>query len=558
MDNNQIRLGDVLVSFGYLEEDKLNEALKIQKQDKSKRIGEILLENGFVTEEQLVRALSKRLNLEVVDFSTTPVDINAVALIPKVVSQKHGIIVISAENGKATLVVDDPLDFYAIEDAKSLLNMPCDIKLAKKSAIAQAINKSYAEIDAKNVAKTANRSVKSSGDDDVQELSVDDNLAPVVNLINSIIIKAYNEGASDVHIEPFEKFVLVRYRIDGLLIDNIKLETNLSRHLSARIKILSGLDIAERRLPQDGHFKIKIDNKDVNIRISTMPTVYGETIVMRFLTQTVKLDYADKYGMDDENYQKISSILKNPHGLVYITGPTGSGKTTTLYMIMEEIAQKPVNISTIEDPIEKNIYKVNQVQVNPQAGLTFESGLRAMLRQDPDVILVGETRDSQTAKIAISAAVTGHLVFSTLHTNDAISTVVRLADMGVENYLIANSLVGVVAQRLIKKICLHCKTSYTPEGTEKLAAPDILTAFRGTGCHNCNHTGYRGRVAVHEILEMDGQIRTMISKNMPIENIYNYVREESKLKFIRDSVMELVERGITTIDELVRNSSFAV
>jgi type IV pilus assembly protein PilB len=516
------------------------------------------MEKAYITEDQLLIALSERLDLGIVDFNDTPIDTKVVSLIPKAISNKHKIIVIAIENGRALLVVNDPLDFYAIEDVKYLLNMPCDIKLAKKSSIIRAISKSYSEIDAKKAAKVAHSSIDDILGNAAQEMEIDEELSPIVNLINSIIIKAYNEGASDVHIEPDEKNLLVRFRIDGLLIENTTLESKLSQRLAARIKILSGLDIAERRLPQDGHFKIKIESKDINIRVSTLPTLFGETIVMRFLTQTLKLDNSSQYGMEKAEYDKISRIIRHPHGIVYITGPTGSGKTSTLYMIIEDMVTKPINITTIEDPIEKNIEKVNQVQVNPLAGLTFESGLRSILRQDPDVILIGETRDTQTAQIAISAAVTGHLVFSTLHTNDAISTVVRLADMGIEHYLIANSIVGIVAQRLVKKICPYCKEEYTITENERGYAPSLTKAFRGKGCLNCNKTGYKGRVAVHEILEIDNPIRDMISNKEAAENIYNYVIKNEKLTFIRDSVLRLVEGGITTIDELVKNSSFAV
>ena len=262
--------------------------------------------------------------------------------------------------------------------------------------------------------------------------------------------------------------------------------------------------------------------------------------------------------MDNENYQKIQKILKSPYGIVYITGPTGSGKTTTLYSIIETMQEKPINISTIEDPVERNIDKVNQMQINAMAGLTFESGLKSILRQDPDVILVGETRDSQTAQIAIRAAVTGHLVLSTLHTNDAVSTILRLGDMGVEKYLIANSVVGIVAQRLIKKICPHCKVEYEPDESELSLLPNVKKLYRGRGCHNCNFTGYKGRIAVHEILEIDGPIRAMISRNEPVENIYQYVSDNKKLKYIWESVSELVEKGTTSVDELIKNSAFQV
>lgn len=558
MEKQQIRIGDVLVSYGYLSNEQIEEALALQKTDKGKRIGEILLERGFISEDQLLLALSNRLNMDIVNFENDPVDINAVSLIPKPVATKYSVIAISTENGRATLVVNDPLDFYAIEDVKSLLNMPCDIKLAKRSDIIMAIHRAYSEIAAKEAAMVANLSIEEVAPVASLEVGTDEEASPIVNLINSVMIKAYTAGASDVHIEPFDKYTLVRYRVDGQLVENGVLESKLNQHLSARIKILSGLDIAERRLPQDGHFRIRLDGKDINIRVSTMPTLYGEKIVMRFLALTTKIDNQEHYGMDNENYQKIQKILKSPYGIVYITGPTGSGKTTTLYSIIETMQEKPINISTIEDPVERNIDKVNQMQINTMAGLTFESGLKSILRQDPDVILVGETRDSQTAQIAIRAAVTGHLVLSTLHTNDAVSTILRLADMGVEKYLIANSVVGVVAQRLIKKICPYCKVEYEPDESELSLLPNVKKLHRGRGCHNCNFTGYKGRIAVHEILEIDGPIRAMISKNEPVENIYRYVSDNKKLKYIWESVSELVEKGTTSVDELIKNSAFQV
>ncbi|MDD2371016.1 MAG: ATPase, T2SS/T4P/T4SS family [Firmicutes bacterium] len=555
MDQKHIRIGDILVNQGHLTENQLDEALAIQKKDKTKRIGEILLDNNYINEDSLLIALSKRLNLEIVNFVQSPIDINTVSMIPKSISLKYLIVATNIEGGRVILVVNDPLDFFAIEDVKSLINMPAEIKIGKKEEIIKALNKAYAELDSQNAANIANESVDDKIGEIAQDLETTNELAPVVNLINSIIIKGYNDGASDIHIDPFEKTMLIRYRIDGLLIDNMNIDVKLAQNLSARIKIMSGLDIAESRTPQDGHFKIKISGREINIRVSIMPTVFGETIVMRYLTQMVKIDNVDSFGMNEFNYQKISRILRKPHGIILITGPTGSGKTTTLYMLIESLIKKPINICTIEDPVEKNLEKVNQVQVNSQAGLTFESGLRAMLRQDPDVILVGEIRDGKTAEIAVTAAVTGHLVFSTLHTNDAVSTITRLLDMDVQNYMIANSIVGIVAQRLIKKICPHCKEEYSPEAHERDLVPGVTSLYRGKGCHNCDFTGYRGRVAVHEILEVDAAIRHMISQREPIENIYEYASKEGRIVFIRDSVKQMVIDGITSIDELIEHIS---
>lgn len=555
MDQNQIRIGDILINQGYLTEDQLGEALIIQKTNKNKRLGEILLDNDYITEDQLMIAISKRLNIEIINFIQSQVDLKAVSLIPKSIALKYLIIATHFDGGRVVLVVNDPLDFYAIEDVKSLINIPTEIKIGKKQDILKALNKSYAELDSQRAANIANESVDKKTGDVTMNLEITDELAPIVNLINSIIIKGYNDGVSDIHIDPFEKSIFIRYRIDGLLIDHMTLDKKMSQNLSARIKIMSGLDIAESRIPQDGHFKIKIDEKEINIRVSTMPTVFGETIVMRFLTQMVKIDNANHFGMDEYNFKKISRIIRKPHGIVLITGPTGSGKTTTLYMLIESMIEKPINICTIEDPVEKNLEKVNQVQVNTKAGLTFESGLRSMLRQDPDVILVGEIRDGKTAEIAVTAAVTGHLVFSTLHTNDAISTITRLLDLDIQNYMIANSVVGIAAQRLIKKICPHCKEEYTPDENEREIIPGVEKLYKGKGCHNCDFTGYRGRLAVHEILEVDAAIRGMISRKEPIENIYDYASKEGRLIFIRDSVKELVLQGITSFDEFIEHIS---
>ncbi len=336
------------------------------------------------------------------------------------------------------------------------------------------------------------------------------------------------------------------------------LDAELAPQISTRIKILSELDIAEKRIPQDGNFTISIDDKEIGIRVSVLPTVFGEKLVLRFLAQTAKLDNAEHYGMNERNYQMMARILKNPHGIIYITGPTGSGKTTTLYMMLQMLGEGPINISTIEDPVERNLEGICQVQVNTKAGMTFSAGLRSLLRQDPDVILVGETRDTETAEIAVSAAITGHLVFSTLHTNDAVSSVVRLTDMGIKPYLIANSVVGIVAQRLIKKICPMCKESYIPTEEEKEIMGGAEVLYRGKGCNACNNLGFKGRIGVHEILELDKDVRNMIAKDLPSEELYNKVRELGRMMFIKDNVYQLVLDGVTTIEEYNKHAAFDV
>ncbi|MGB5822440.1 MAG: ATPase, T2SS/T4P/T4SS family [Proteocatella sp.] len=558
----KLRLGDILVEYGYISENQVMQAIEIQKKDKSKRLGEILLESNMITEDQLLKALSKRLGIDIINFNNFPVDIEAVELIPRALCLKYKIIAISKNDYEVTVAVNDPLDFYSIEDVKSIINHQCNVVMAKRDDIIETIHRKYSEIDARKAARAANSTVVNRVNEieNVEEFEIqgNDELMPIINLVNSVILKGYAEGASDIHFEPFEKQLIIRLRVDGQLIDYLDLESAIAGSITARIKILSDLDIAEKRLPQDGHFKLRIGGQDVNIRVSTIPTVYGEKLVLRFLSQVTKLDYEGQFGMNDENFKRMSKILAIPHGIIYITGPTGSGKTTTLYMIIEKMADKLINISTIEDPVERNLAKINQIQVNNQAGLTFETGLRSLLRQDPDVILVGETRDEQTAAIAVSAAITGHLVMSTIHTNDAVSTIVRLIDMGIESYMIANSLAGVVAQRLVKKICPHCKTENEPTELEKKLVPGIQRAFKGLGCHNCNDTGYKGRISVHEILEIDNEIRKMISNKSQSDEIYEYVIANNKLKFIKDDIIDLILEGKTTVEELLRQTSLTV
>ncbi len=345
-------------------------------------------------------------------------------------------------------------------------------------------------------------------------------------------------------------------RIDGVVSEYVKIQKNIHGPLIARIKILANLDIAEKRIPQDGHFRVALgDGQQVNIRVSVLPTVFGEKAVLRIMAATSHLDHADHFGMDEYSYNLFRPLLDYPNGIIYITGPTGSGKSTTLYMILDYLSGRQVNISTIEDPVEKNLSGINQTQVNPTAGLTFDVGLRALMRQDPDIIMVGETRDGETAGTSVRAAITGHMVLSTLHTNDAVSSIVRLEDMGVETYLVANSLVGLIAQRLLRKVCPNCaKEVETTEQERILLGEDVRTVKRGMGCSQCNHTGYRGRIAVHEILAINQEIRRMIMEHESVENITKYAREHQHMRTLKESGLILVKEGVTTPEELMKIS----
>lgn len=559
---NQLRLGEVLLDAGYITEEQLEHALYVQKSSvNKKRLGEVLIESNLITENHMLTALAKRLNIKHVSLSDSRVDLEAVAKIPKTVAVKHCLIAIGIERSILRIIINDPLNYYAIEDVKLITHMQLEVQISNKSDILQAINEFYSEIETQKAASGANETAKTTTGNnalsyvDISEAADD---TPVVTLINSTLYKAHSAGASDIHIEPFENTTQVRIRVDGQIVDYLSLSQSLHNSIVARIKILSSLDIAEKRIPQDGHFRARLQDIEINVRVSTLPTIYGEKIVMRFMSQSSVLDNVETFGMEQDDYEKMLRMLSVPHGLVYITGPTGSGKTTTLYMIMEYLANRFVNITTIEDPVEKNLAKINQTQINPLAGLTFESGLRSILRQDPDIIMIGETRDSETASISVRAALTGHLVLSSLHTNDSVSAVVRLIDMGVEDYLLANSLVGVVAQRLVKKICPFCYEEYVPSESEYRALSGVRPAMlaRGRGCHNCNNTGYKGRVSVHEILTIDVKIRNMIAKREPTENIYEYVKENGKLKSLQQSLLKLVLEKKTSVEELLKLTYF--
>ena len=557
MDNKlikEIRLGDLMVNSGYITEQQLMEALALQKQDRSKRIGQILIEQGYVQERQMLTALADRLQTSLIDISTYPVEEEAVKIIPIQMAQQYLMLPVSVADGVLTVAMNDPLNLYAIEDLRQTSGMNIHTLLAETEPLKNAITYHYAEVKTKQAAANASENASAS---ETQEVIIDANVtaddAPIINLVNSLLDKAYQDGASDVHIEPFEKEILVRMRTDGVLLNYMTLNKNVQNALVARIKIIGELDIAERRVPQDGHFRIRIRDQIVNVRVSVIPTVFGEKVVMRILASNGDIDRSETFGMTPDNYAKFTRMLKSPNGLIYITGPTGSGKTTTLYMALGSLATKPVNISTIEDPVEKNLAHLNQMQVHPTAGLTFEVGLRALLRQDPDIIMVGETRDPETASISLRAAITGHLVLSTLHTNDAVSTIIRLIDMGAEPYLLSSALVGSVAQRLLRKVCPYCAQVAGLDDAERaFAGRDIPTAKRACGCAKCHNTGYSGRIAVHEVLVADKNVRNMIAAGATADAIAHYAMESQGMESIKMAGLRLVEEGITTMEELQR------
>lgn len=553
-----IPIGEVLKEYGYITEEQIAKAAAYQKQNRGKRFGGILIELGFVTEEQMLEALASRLDLQKAEIDRLTVDSEAVEKIPRQLAEKYMILGVKCQGNVLTVVVNDPLNFYGLEDIRQTTGCELSLLLSEKDALTRAIHYYYADIGAKRASREANASIEEEMETEEILPEEGEGEIPVINLLNSLIKRAYSTGASDIHVEPFEHRTVIRMRVDGVIVEFVTLKKMLQAPLIARIKILSNLDIAERRIPQDGHFRMKMEEEQLNIRVSIIPTVFGEKAVLRLLSGNTQIDNRKTFGMSEEDHEVFSNMLKAPNGIIYLTGPTGSGKTTTLYMVLEAISREQVNISTIEDPVEKNLARINQMQVNPVSGLDFENGLRALLRQDPDVIMVGETRDAQTAEISIRAAITGHRVFSTLHTNDAVSTVVRLKDMGVEPYLIANSLVGAVAQRLLRKLCPHCKRER--EITEKerlLFGGKVQTVYDPVGCPRCNGIGYMGRIAIHEIFRVDRDIRGMIMQGALTEEIEDYAIRTQGMRRLKDSALDLVRQGMTSTEEMVKVAYYA-
>ncbi len=550
-----LRIGEILEERGAVTPEQMKEALAYQKEHRDKRIGQILIELQFVTEQQVLEALASRLELEIVDVASQHVDLEAVAMIDKELAEKNLFLPLYVKNRSMVLVTNDPLNYFAQEEVRQQTGCYLQILLSEEKPLRQAISYYFAEVGAKQAAMEANEGFGNDDFDDLDlgELENVQEEAPIIHLLNSLVERAIKSSASDIHIEPFERETKVRMRIDGVILEYISMQRNVHQPLIARIKIMAGLDIAEKRIPQDGHFRVRTEGGYVNIRVSLMPTVFGEKAVLRLLTSSGEMDYAGQFGMTEESYRRFLPMLESSHGIIYITGPTGSGKSTTLYMILEYLSGRMLNISTIEDPVEKNVPGIIQTQVNPTAGLTFETGLRALLRQDPDVIMVGETRDGETAGISVRAAITGHMVLSTLHTNDAASSIVRLEDMGVETYLAANSLVGIVAQRLLRKVCTNCAQEMETTAQEReFLGEDVKVVKRGRGCAQCNNTGYRGRAAIHEILKVDAGLRRMIGSHATPEELVAYGRKHQGMRTLKECGIELVKRGVTSPEELLR------
>lgn len=555
-----IPIGQILLESGYITKQHLEDALVKQKET-GKKLGDMLLDLGYVSETQLAQALSQRLKVPFIDLTTTKIETEAVKKIPEAVAKKNCVIAYRINNGRLYVATNDPVNFYIFEELKIQTGMEINAQLATRSSINEAIGRVYSAATVTNVMGDiekeydSNAALMQDQAADGSEERIDN--APVVKLVNTIIESAYRDRASDIHIEPFKDRTRIRYRIDGECVEKMAVKPAVHSSLITRIKILGGMNIAEKRIPLDGRSSAVIDGVTQDLRISTIPTVYGEKCVIRLLaTGDEKARKITDLGMTDYNYEMFKQIIRCPNGVMLVTGPTGSGKSTTLYATLGELSKPNVNIVTAEDPVEKKIDGVNQCQMNEKAGMTFAAALRSILRQDPDIVMVGEIRDGETADIAIRAAITGHLVLSTLHTNDAASTILRLVDMGVAPYMVASSLVGVIAQRLVKLLCPECreKILLTDPADLKLVGKDkpveIYQHHIG-GCRACHNTGFKGRTAIHEIIVSTNDIKELIAANATAEQIGIQARKNGT-RLLRDNVTDMVLDGRTTMDELVK------
>ena len=554
MARSRKKIGELLMEAGFINQDQLLEALEVQRTT-GQKLGQILIEKEFVTETKLYETLSQKLGCGFVDLENFSVDSDAVNKITQSLALKHMAVPIAFEDGKLKVAMLDPTNIIAIDDIMLYSNMRVTAVLATEKSIMDIINRYFGKQLVSSAAEEFKRENKI--EDKVEEgndESLSDN-SPIAKMLNSIIEQAIRARASDIHIEPYEKMARLRYRVDGSLKEVTRLDMSILQPLNTRVKILGSMNIAERRRPQDGRANFKLDGSEYDLRLSSMPTAYGEKMVMRITDKTGFSKSLDNLGFFPEDRRAFDEILKNPNGIILVTGPTGSGKSTTLYATLREFNKEEVNIVTVEDPVEATIQGVNQVQVNHKAGVDFVSVLRTFLRQDPDIIMVGEIRDTETAEIAIQAALTGHIVLSTLHTNDSASTVGRLIDMGMEPFLLATSLKGIVAQRLVKRLCPKCKVEYEPTDREyeslDLFDKSDVHFYKPVGCASCNNTGYSGRIGVYEILPITPNVRQLIMDKATADEI-KFVAMREGMSTLWRSCSRLVANGTTTVDELIR------
>jgi len=560
MQREKRRLGDILIQAGMITPDQLAAAIEVQKQTKD-RLGKVLIQLGFISEENLIKTLAHQLKINYVNLKEEKLDPSLAQLIPDKVARRHMVVPLARMGQVLMVAMADPLNIFALDDLAFKTGLEIEPVIASEKDILFALDQVYGTSLVDRIESTGeDLQSYTAPEEEKEEIGVGEETGidegPISQLVNLIVSEAVKERASDIHLEPDEKALRIRYRVDGLLRETTSLGPRFIAPVISRIKIMSKLDISEKRYPQDGRFKFTIDQKVIDARVSTFPTIYGENVVIRLLDQSSILLGLEDLGFLPSDLEKVLYLIQKPYGFILVTGPTGSGKTTTLYAILNRINSPEKHIVTLEDPVEYRLEMIRQCQINLKAGLTFAVGLRSILRQDPDGIMVGEIRDFETAEIAIQSALTGHLVLSTLHTNDAPSTLIRLMDMGVDPFLISSSVEGVIAQRLLRLICPNCKEPYSATEEEKrelgLPEKEEVLLHRGKGCPFCRGTGYKGRLGIFEILIVDRELKEMILKRAGQRDIEDHARRRQQMKSLREDGIAKVLKGITTVEELNR------
>lgn len=548
-----------MIEVGMITQEQLDKAIDLQKKTGDK-LGNTLIKLGYVSEDDIIQVLEFQLGIPHVKLEKYNIDKAAYSSIPESLARRYGLIPIKKENGILTVAMSDPLNVFAIDDLKIYSGLEIQPAIANHNDVIKAIDRYYSTEKAMKAVEEFKKEHTSTLRINSEAATAQSNdeikNSPAVKVINSIIEQAVRNRASDIHIEPFETYIKIRFRIDGELSEIMRPEIDIMSAISARIKIIGGMNIAEKRLPQDGRISVEVDGREYDLRVSILPTLFGEKIVIRVANKQTFVLQKDELGFNEYESKQFENMLLNPHGIILVTGPTGSGKSTTLYSALSEINRPDINIVTVEDPVECIIEGVNQVQVNTKTGMTFATGLRSILRQDPDVIMIGEIRDSETAEIAVRAAITGHLVLSTMHTNDAPSSVLRLIDMGIEPYMVSSSMVGVIAQRLVRRICKNCRVQYTAtnEEMEMLGlGGEKPMLYKGRGCPMCNKTGYRGRQGIYEVMTVSKIHREMINNRCSEVRLKDYSVESGMLT-LRDNLIKKVLAGETTVDELIKTA----
>lgn len=555
LGKNRRKLGDILVDAGKITQEQLEYSLELQKK-RGDKLGKILVDEGIITEDEIIQVLEYQLGIPHVILEKYYIDPEVAKIIPESLARRYNVIPIKKYKDMLTVAMSDPMNIFAIDEIKMATGLGIQPAIASEEDIRSAIEYYYGKQTAEKAIEDFKKEYRIENNIELDRELLDQvNNAPVVRLVNSIIEQAVVNRASDIHIEPGDKKLRIRFRIDGELQEIMSTPMHTHGAVVARIKIMSNLNIAERRLPQDGRVEMDVAGKNLDLRISVLPTVYGEKVVIRLLDRGNFLMNKKQLGFTEDNIDKYNALIKAPYGIILVTGPTGSGKTTTLYTALRELNDASLNIITLEDPVEYRLEGINQVQINSKAGLTFANGLRSILRQDPNIIMVGEIRDEETANLAVRAAITGHLVLSTMHTNDAASSVVRLVDMGVEPYLVASSVMGVISQRLVRKVCPDCKEEYRASEEELrilgIEPGENIIIYKGKGCNSCNGTGYKGRTAIHEIMMVTRKHRNLINERVSSDKLAQ-LSVDLGMKTLRDNCIELVLKGITTVEEMVK------